>query len=281
MMATTSLARRRLSRLVRDGLLIAGALVVLFPFFWMISLSLKPADEIFSPTFDLLPSRIEWQNYRAAFETMPLHRFLLNGVIVCGGILVFQILFAVPFAYALAQREFRGKTLLFGMVLAGLLVPYHVTAIPLYLGLAQFRLLDTYTALIVPFVASVFGMFLFRQSFATLPADLIDAARIDGLSEWAIAWRIAFPNAWPAATAFAIFSIVAHWNDLFWPMIATSSPEIATPPRGILYFHDEEAGSAVGPMMAATAIITSPLIIVFLLAQRKFIQGVTMSGLKG
>ena len=193
------------------------------------SLSLKPADEIFSPTFDLLPSRIEWQNFVDAFTSMPLHRFLLNGVIVCAGILVLQILIAVPCAYALAQRSFRGKTLLFAMVLGGLLVPYHVTAIPLFLGLAELRLLDTYTALIVPFIASVFGIFLFRQSFATLPAELIDAARIDGLSETAIVWRIAFPNAWPAATAFAIFSVVAHWNDLFWPMIAVTSPDLRHP----------------------------------------------------
>ena len=202
-------------------------------------------------------------------------------MIVCLGILILQIIIAVPCAYALAQRDFHGKSLLMGLVLAGLLVPYHVTAIPMFLGLSYFRLLDSYTALILPFIASVFGIFLFRQFFATIPRDLMDAARVDGLSEFSIVWRIAFPLAWPAATAFAIFSIIAHWNDLFWPLIAVSNPDLATPPRGILFFRDEEAGSNFGPLMAAATIVTAPLILGFLAAQRAFIQGLTMSGIKG
>jgi len=261
--------------------LLAGALLILLPFIWMISLSLKPADEIFAPNITFFPSRLEWQNYVKAFQAAPLHRFLMNGVIVCGAILFFQILFAVPCAYALAHRNFFGKKMVFGLVVAGLLVPYHVTAIPVFLGLAELDLLNTYSALVIPFVASVFGIFLFRQFFASLSADIIDAARIDGLSENAIVWRIAFPLAWPAISAFAVFSVVAHWNDLFWPLIAVSDPDLATPPRGILYFRDEEAGSDFGPLMAAATLITAPLVLGFLFAQRKFIQGITSSGLKG
>ena len=274
-------ARGLLGRTVTLAVLCFGAALVLVPFVWMISLSLKPAAEIFSPDFTLLPAQIEWRNYVKAFTEVPLHRFLLNGVIVCFGILFFQLLLAVPLAYALAVRDFKLRGLLFGLVLAGLLVPYHVTAVPLFLGLAELKLLNTYSALIIPFIASVFGIFLFRQYFAALPADLIDAARVDGLSESAIAWRIAFPNAWPAVTAFAIFSVVAHWNDLFWPLIAVSDRDLATPPRGVLYFRDEEAGSDVGPLMAAATVINAPLVLGFLLAQRRFIQGFTMSGLKG
>jgi len=274
-------ARGLLGRVLTLAVLCLGAALVLVPFVWMISLSLKPAAEIFSPDFTLLPAQVEWRNYIKAFTEVPLHRFLLNGVIVCFGILFFQLLLAVPLAYALAVRDFKLRGLLFGLVLAGLLVPYHVTAVPLFLGLAELKLLNTYSALIIPFIASVFGIFLFRQYFAALPADLIDAARVDGLSETAIAWRIAFPNAWPAVTAFAIFSVVAHWNDLFWPLIAVSDRDLATPPRGVLYFRDEEAGSDVGPLMAAATVINAPLVLGFLLAQRRFIQGFTMSGLKG
>ena len=274
-------ARGLLGRTATLAVLCLGAALVLVPFVWMISLSLKPAAEIFSPDFTLLPAQVEWRNYVKAFTEVPLHRFLLNGVIVCFGILFFQLLLAVPLAYALAVRDFKLRGLLFGLVLAGLLVPYHVTAVPLFLGLAELKLLNTYSALIIPFIASVFGIFLFRQYFAALPADLIDAARVDGLSETAIAWRIAFPNAWPAVTAFAIFSVVAHWNDLFWPLIAVSDRDLATPPRGVLYFRDEEAGSDVGPLMAAATVINAPLVLGFLLAQRRFIQGFTMSGLKG
>jgi len=260
--------------------LLLGAAVVLLPFFWMISLSLKPADEIFTSGIDLFPSRIEWMNYVKAFREVELARFLFNGAVVCGGILFFQILFAVPCSYALAQRRFRARTAIFGLVLAGLLVPFHVTAIPLFLGLAQLSLLNTYTALIVPFVASVFGIFLFRQFFASMPSELFDSARVDGLSETAIVWRIAFPLAMPAATAFAVFSVTAHWNDLFWPLIAISDPSLATPPRGIVYFRDEEAGDDIGPLMAAAVVVTAPLVIGFLFAQRKFTQGIATAGLR-
>jgi multiple sugar transport system permease protein len=263
------------------AILLLGAAFILLPFFWMLSLSLKPADEIFTPGIQLLPTRIEWRNFVKAFADVQLFRFLMNGVIVCSAILFFQILFAVPCAYALTQRRFKARSLIFGLVLAGLLVPYHVTAIPVFLGLAKLNLLNTYSALVIPFVASVFGIFLFRQFFATLSSDLIDAARIDGLSETAIVWRIAFPLAWPAASAFAVFSVVAHWNDLFWPLIAVSDPDLATPPRGLLYFRDEEAGSDVGPLMAAATVVTAPLVIAFLLAQRTFIHGITTSGIKG
>ena len=261
--------------------LLLGAAVVLLPFVWMVSLSLKPADEIFTRGIDLLPSRLEWQNYVDAFTQVDLARYLMNGVIVCGGILVFQILFAVPCAFALAHRRFLGRQVIFGLVLAGLLVPFHVTAIPIFLGLAELRLINTYTALIAPFVASVFGIFLFRQFMARLPADLFDAARVDGLSETAIVWRIAFPLALPAATAFAVFSVTAHWNDLFWPLIVVTDSDLATPPRGIVFFRDAEAGDNVGPLMAAAVIVTAPLIVGFLLAQRTFTRGIAAGGLRG
>ncbi len=271
----------RAPRLLSFALLLIGAAVVLLPFYWMVSLSFKAPDEIFTPTLDLWPNALRWQNYAAALSRTNLLLYLWNGTVVCAGILVFQLLFAVPCAYALAQRRFRGRTLVFGLILAGLLVPFHVTAIPLFLGLARFGLIDTYAALIVPFIASVFGMFLFRQAFAVMPAALFDAARVDGLSEFQIVWRIAFPLALPAATAFGIFSVVAHWNDLFWPLIATTSPDLATPPRGILYFRDRESGDDVGPLMAAAVLVVAPMVVGFLMAQRAFIRGIAAGGLKG
>lgn len=271
----------RAARLLTLAGLLLGAALVLTPFFWMLSLSLKAQAEIFSPALRLLPETPRLDNYARALTRANVGRYLMNGAIVCGAILAFQLLFAVPCAYALAQRRFRGRMAVFGLVLAGLLVPFHVTAIPLFLALAQLRLIDTYAALILPFVASVFGVFLFRQAFAAMPSELFEAARVDGLSETAIVWRIAFPLALPAATSFAIFSIVAHWNDLFWPLIATSSPGLATPPRGILYFRDEESGSDVGPLMAAAVIVIAPMIALFLAAQRRFVQGLAAEGLKG
>lgn len=258
-----------------------GAALVLLPFAWMLSLSLRAPDEIFTAHIALLPRVWHWENYVTAFSRANLLWSLWNGAVVCAGILVLQILFAVPCAFALAQRQFRGRSIIFGLVLAGLLVPFHVTAIPIFLALAQARLLDTYAALILPFTASVFGIFLFRQAFAAMPTELFEAARVDGLSEGAIVWRIAFPLALPAATAFALFSVVAHWNDLFWPLIATSNPALATPPRGILYFRDEESGAQVGALMAAAVLVVAPMVALFLMAQRRFVQGLATGGIKG
>ncbi|QRV25738.1 carbohydrate ABC transporter permease [Marinomonas foliarum] len=259
----------------------AGAAVILLPFVWMLSLAFKPRDEIFSTSIQLLPSRLEWSNFIFALTETNIPLFLWNGTVVVLGILVFQVMFAVPCAYALTQRRFLARKLIFGLVMIALMVPFHVTAIPIFLGFAQVGILNTYWALILPFIPTAFGIFLFRQFFAQLPSDLFDAARVDGLSETAIVWRIAFPLALPAATAFAIFSVTTHWNDLFWPMIATTDPNLATPPRGILYFRDEESGDNVGPLMAAAFIVTAPLVILFLMAQRKFIQGLASGGIKG
>src|SRR5262249_25488551 len=153
----------------------------LMPFFWMVSFSIKPTSEIFTGQLTLFPSHLDGlQNYLRAFTARPLERYLLNGVLVCGGIVFFQILFAAPCAYALAKIDFRGRSLVFGLVLFGLLIPIQVTAIPIYLMLAKLRLLDSYAALIAPFTCSVFAIFLFRQFFRTIPDDLIHAARIDG-----------------------------------------------------------------------------------------------------
>jgi len=269
-------------RITRLLVLSAGAMIMLAPFIWGFSASLKPPAEIWSGSISLWPETFYGiENYTQALTRAPLWLFLINGVLVCIGILFFQVLFAVPCAYALSKTRFAGRTAIFAMVLIGLLIPIHVTAIPLYIAFANLGLLNTYTALIAPFAISVFGIFLFRQFFAAIPDELIAAARVDGFSEWTIVWRVVLPAAWPAVTAFAIFSVTSHWNDLFWPFIVIQSTELAPPPLGVLYFRRDESGVDFGPMMAATMIVTAPLVVAFLLAQRRFIDGITLSGLKG
>jgi multiple sugar transport system permease protein len=270
---------RDLPRLCLLGVL---GLIVLMPYVWMVAASLKPLDEIFRASLSLLPARFyAAENYGKVFARVPVWRYLWNGVVVCGGILVFQLLFAVPAGYALAKLRFPGAGLVFGAVMLGLLVPYHVPALPLYVAFSRIGLLDSYAALIAPATISVFAIFLFRQFFRSLPDDLIHAARLDGLGEAEIVWRIMLPNAWPAATAFAIFSVVAHWNDLFWPLIVVNGPAHATPALGVLYFRSDEAGDDFGALMAAAVLMTAPLILAFLLAQRRFVEGIATTGLKG
>lgn len=267
--------------ILRHLVLGTGAALMVAPFVLMVSISLKTESELYSPTFQLLPAT--WNglsNYVAAFSMQPLARYLLNGVIVCASILAAQLVFALPCAYALAKLRWRGRDTIFVLVLLGLLIPPQVIAIPVYIMLWKLQLLDSYAALILPSTISVFGIFMMRQFFRTVPDDLLDAARLDGLSELMIVWRIMVPTATPALVAFGILSVVGHWNEFFWPLIAVQSEELATPALGILFFANAELGTNQSYLMAAAVAVNAPLVIAFLVAQRWFIDGMTMSSLK-
>jgi len=274
-------ARQILGLVLAHGFLLAGAVFILMPFVWMLVTSIKPPDEVFTATFSLWPKRFYGlENYSYALTAAPLLRFALNGVILCGGILAVQLLVAIPCAYALAKLRFPGRDLLFVLVLLGLAIPVQVPALPLYIGLANLGLLDTYFAMMVPFFLSTFAIFLLRQFFKSFPDDIIHAARLDGMSEFEIIWRIVTPSAWSAIAAFSVFSIVAHWNDLYWPLIVITDAALAPPPLGMMFFANAETGSNYGALTAAAAILTAPLVITFLFARRQFIQGITMTGVK-
>jgi multiple sugar transport system permease protein len=269
------------SAVARHVVLLALAAVVLLPFAWMISTSLKPQSEVFLSEIRWWPDRLHVvENYTAAFAKAPLLQFLLNGAIVTTSIFALQVLIALPAAYALAKLRFYGRDTVFALVLFCILIPAQAIAVPLFLLFHQFGILDTYAALVLPFIISVFGIFLMRQFFLSVPDDLVDAARMDGISEFGIVWRIMLPTAIPAITAFGIFSVVAHWNDYFWPLIVLNSESLFTPPLGVATFRNSEAGTDYGPLMAAATIIIAPLVIAFLFAQRRFIEGIAFTGLK-
>ncbi|ETF03879.1 sugar ABC transporter permease [Advenella kashmirensis W13003] len=275
------LSRPALYALLRHAILLALAFVMLFPFYWMIVTSFRPAQEVFSGTFNWLPQQFTgWDNFRTALNDAPLLLYMFNGTIVCLGVLVVQLATAIPCGWALARYRFRGERVLFGLVLLGLCIPIQVPAIPLFLGLAITDLLNTYFALMVPFFLSVFAIFLFRQSFKTFPEDIVQAARLDGLSEKAILWTIVVPASKPAIAAFAVFSVTSHWNDLYWPLIVITNAELMTPPLGLASFADPESGANFGALMASATIVTLPLMVLFLFIQRHFIQGVTNTGVK-
>lgn len=271
------LLRRYLPHLVLG----IGAVVMLLPFYWMALTSIRSSAEIFRVSLWPIPESFAgFENYGRAAAQVPMARFMLNGVVVCAGILLVQVATAVPAAYALAKLRFPGRGLLFALVVAALCVPTQALALPLFVGLAQARLLDTYFAMMVPFFLSVFAVFLFRQSFRGYPDEIIDAARLDGFSEMEICWGLVLRGSLPALAAFAVFSVVAHWNDLYWPMIVVSDTTLAPPPLGMLFFSDVETGANYGALMAGATIITAPMVLCFLLARRHFIAGITMSGVK-
>ena len=287
---------------MKHAFLLLCSIVVILPFYLMLSYSFKSPVEIETNTGGffgaqemmvdskcLKAGRPEAEctmrpivyNYTAAFSEAPLLRYLLNGVIVTLSIFFIQVLIALPCAYALSKLRFWGRDAVFGLVLFCLLIPVHAIALPLYVMLANLGLTNTYAALIIPWTISVFGIFLMRQFFMTVPDDLIDAARMDGMSEFAIVWRVMLPAAIPALLAFAIFSVVAHWNDYYWPRIViTGDRDLMTPPLGLRMFKSDLDGNEYGPMMAAATVIVTPLVVAFLLAQRRFIEGITLSGMK-
>ncbi|MEC8063197.1 MAG: carbohydrate ABC transporter permease [Pseudomonadota bacterium] len=290
------------STAAKHAVLIIGALIVILPFYIMATYSLKDPIEITSGTGGVFGKQEAFfdpgcvqsgnakedcffnpiaYNYGQAFSKAPLLRYLFNGVVVTLSIFLIQVLVALPCAYALSKLRFWGRELVFTMVLLGLLIPVHAIALPLYIMLSKVGLTNTYAALVIPWTISVFGIFLMRQFFMTVPDDLIDAARMDGMSEFAIVWKVMLPTAIPALLAFGIFSIVAHWNDYFWPrVVITGTRELFTPPLGIREFASGIDGSDYGPMMATACVIVVPLIVAFLLAQRRFIQGITLTGMK-
>ena len=290
------------STAAKHAVLIIGALIVILQFYIMATYSLKDPIEITSGTGGVFGKQEAFldpgcvqsgnakedcffnpiaYNYGQAFSKAPLLRYLFNGVVVTLSIFFIQVLVALPCAYALSKLRFWGRELVFTMVLLGLLIPVHAIALPLYIMLSKVGLTNTYAALVIPWTISVFGIFLMRQFFMTVPDDLIDAARMDGMSEFAIVWKVMLPTAIPALLAFGIFSIVAHWNDYFWPrVVITGTRELFTPPLGIREFASGIDGSDYGPMMATACVIVVPLIVAFLLAQRRFIQGITLTGMK-
>jgi multiple sugar transport system permease protein len=267
--------------LLRHLVLASVAVIVLAPFLWMLITAAKPQSEIFIAEIRLWPEKFSLvENMAKAFDRAPLERYLLNGVIVTAAIFVLQVLIALPCAYALAKLPFAGRKVLMALVLFGILIPPQAIAVPLFLLFHQLGLLDTYGALVLPFSISVFGIFLMRQFFMGVPDDLVHAGRMDGMGEFGIVWRVMAPAALPAITAFGIFSVVAHWNDYFWPLIVLNSKELFTPPLGVATFRNDEAGTDYGPLMAAATIIIAPLIIAFLAAQRRFVEGIALSGMK-
>lgn len=287
---------------IKHVILILGAIVVLLPFYVMLTYSFKSPHEIMTNTGGFFGTQelfldeyclarggvaadcmvTPWiYNYTTAFSKAPLLRYLLNGLVVTGAIFVIQVIVALPCAYALAKMKFWGRDAVFALVLFCLLIPVHAIALPLYIMLAKLGLTNTYAALVIPWTISVFGIFLMRQFFMTVPDDLIDAARMDGMTEFSIIWKVMLPTAIPALMAFAIFSVVAHWNDYFWPRIViTGNRDLFTPPLGLREFKGDADGSNFGPMMASAVVIVMPLIIAFMLAQRRFIEGITLSGMK-
>jgi multiple sugar transport system permease protein len=275
--------RRRVGyHLAVYGLLIAGALVFSMPFFWMISMALKPSDQIFVFPPVWLPDRPRWENFSDGWSKyFPFTQFLVNTVVITGNNVVANLLSCTLVAYGFARLRVRESDLLFTLVLATMMVPEQVTMIPVYYLFSKLGWVNTHLPLMVPsWFGYPFFIFLLRQFFLTLPRDLDDAARIDGCSTWGILYRILLPLSKPALAAVAVFAFIRNWNNFLYPLIYLNDMEKYTLQLGLNMYRGQYY-SEYHLMMAVALLVLVPVIVVFFVAQKQFIQGIALTGIKG
>jgi multiple sugar transport system permease protein len=258
-----------------------GVLFFLFPFFWMVSTSLKAGDELFLYPPSLTPNKLLFHNYLDIWSKAPFGTYFLNSIFVTTAITLGEIATSVLAAYAFSKISFPGREKLFLAFLGTLMIPNVVTLVPVYVIVRKLNWVDTYWGLIIPQLATVYGIFLLRQFFLTIPHDLDDAAQVDGLSRLGILLRIYLPLSVPALIALAIISFINNWNNFFWPLVVTNSDAMRTLPIGLRFFMEGEGSGEWQYLMVASTLVVVPPLIVFLFLQRYFVRGITMSGIQG
>ncbi len=262
-----------LSRL--SPLLLAGVgLVWLLPYAWMVSTSLKTLPQIVAAPAAPLPSGLSFEAYQEALRAMPFGAYLWNTTLMALLIALVQVLVALPAAYALAKLDFRYRAIAFGLVVATLIVPAQVRFVPVFVMLADLGLVNTMTALVLPFGVSAFGTFLLRQALLSVPDPLIEAARLDGASEAAIIYRLLPPIVRPTLAAFFLFSFVYHWNDYFWPLVMTTDDAVRTLPLGVALLREQGTGVRWHIVMAGNVLLSLPALLVFALTQKHLLRAV-------
>ncbi len=274
------MSKRRLPRAVKYVILIAGAVVMVFPFFWSLMTSFKGLREILLNPFSLVPKEFTLRNYISVFQKVPFARYLINSTIVAIITTFLQLTTASLAAFAFARMTFRGRNLLFYTFLATMMVPQQVVMIPQYLVVMSLNLENSYAGLILPNAATAISIFFLRQFFLTIPRDLEDAATIDGCGSLRILTKVFLPLTRPALSTIAVFSFMWSWNNYIWPLLIISEPEMRTVQLGLAMFKSE-GGIQWGEFMAATVVATLPIMIAYFLAQKQFVKGITLTGLKG
>lgn len=278
------------------ALLVIGALVMLFPFIWSVLTSFKTVNEsnAFPPTF--LPETWFFDNYRVAWITPPntLGRYLINSVVLAGGGTAIQVAICALAAYAFSRLRFPGRDVLFMMVLATTMIPGEVTLIPNFVTIRHFPLTggnnffgeggsglyDTYAGILLPGLVGAFNIFLLRQAFLTVPNEFWEAAQLDGCNSFQYLWRILLPITLAALLVVGIFGFISRWNGLLWPLLITRSEEIRPVQMAMIYYQNEFV-TDYGALMAASLIVTLPVVVIFILVQRQFIEGIVSTGIKG
>ena len=279
-------ARRPTSWLVTYGVLIVGSVVMLVPLAWMVLTSLKSFDEVIASPPVWWPREMKWRNYPEALTTFAFGRYLFNSLVICVTTIAGTLVSCTLAAYAFACLRARGRDVIFALLLATMMMPAQVTIIPLFKLFASIGWINTWLPLIVPswLATNVFAIFLLRQFFMAVPRDYIEAARIDGASELRILWSIFVPLSKPVLLTVTVFSFIGSWNDLWGPLIYLHDDALLTMPLGLLNFIGTSGRTQGSPwqlVMAVSTVMMIPIVILFFLAQKRFIEGIATSGVKG
>lgn len=254
--------------------------VFVFPFLWMLSISLQTELEVNTFPATLIPSVPQFINYVTAWHRAPFLMYLRNSVVVTAAVILIEIVIMVPAAYSFAKNDFKGKNLLFGLVLIAFMTPMQVTFIPLYYMFADWGLLRTLWPQILPFAADAFGIFLLRQYFMQIPDELIEAARLDNAGEMKIIFKLMLPMAKAALSTAVLFSFISHWNDYFWPMVITTVDEVRPLTVGIAALKDAEGLAQWNVIFAGNMFLIGPILLVYIFCSKYIIRAFAYNGVK-
>src|SRR5688572_17293437 len=268
-----------IKRIIMYLVLTAAAVTFIYPFIWMIGASLAPLHELGS--MNLWPDNPTLGNFKSMFEKIPIGRSLFNSLLVAIITTSLVMITGSTVGYALAKMQFKGRQLIFYVIVFTMSLPFQITLIPNYITMVNLKLVDTFLALVIPFAVSAFAILMFRQAFQGLPQALIDAGRLDGCSEMGIIFRILWPNIKPTLVTVAILTFIGSWNEVLWPLIVVRDEKLMTMPQLVTLFSvGGRADSDLGVKIAAAVLLALPVMIAFLFFQKHFIQSMASTGLK-
>jgi multiple sugar transport system permease protein len=261
------------------GLLISLLAITILPLLWMLAASFMPTGEANHYPPRLLPTTITLEHYQALFTRLNIGRYFLNSTLLATSVTLLSLLLNSMAGYAFAKLHFKGRDRLFRLLLAALVIPAQVSMLPLFLILKQMGLINTYGGVIIPGMASIFGIFLIRQYALSISDSLLDAARIDGASEWRIYWSLVLPLCKPILVTLAIFTFMGTWNDFMWPLIVLTDNDMYTLPVALANLLGEHVQDTE-LMMAGSVLTVLPVMLVFMVLQKQYIEGIMMGGVK-
>jgi multiple sugar transport system permease protein len=268
------------TKIIKVSLCILFSFAFIFPLVWIFFTAVKTDIEVRTSLSILPTGSWHWENFVNAWRFTNFGRQFFNSTIMSFSVTFGRILTSALAGYAFSRLQFKGRSLLFGICLASLIIPYQLLVLPIYLMFSQIGWLDTFAALIVPSIADAFGIFMFKQHFDTIPVSIEEAAKIDGASRWKTLWKIILPISRAPAVTLFLLTFIAEWNDLFKPLIYTSSDTMRTVQMGLTMFQDQFSTNYT-LLMAAVLFVTAPALLLFLIGQRQFIAGIATTGAKG